>query len=145
MPTTACATVMDTTSRHLRRIVAKCTCVLFSCIEPDPNRRPDIVGVASLVAERLVMHLEDERKSKRHLQRRLERECKRTQRYHEEKHRNTQRFHKSRQMSHDRSVMFTYKHSLVSDLLKPFHSYFGFSQVQRAGELCVEWRCKIRA
>ena len=75
---------------------------LFSCITPDVSRRPDIVGVASCIADRVIQHLETERACARQLERKLEKERQRTQRYYDESHRNMQRYHKIRQLSRER-------------------------------------------
>ena len=49
------------------------------CIEADPTLRPDIVGVAAHLAHRILTHLDEVRRDQIHLEKKLEREQRRTQ------------------------------------------------------------------
>lgn len=50
-----------------------------TCIEADPSVRPDIVGVAAHIAERMLVHLDEMHRDQIHLEKKLEREQRRTQ------------------------------------------------------------------
>lgn len=52
------------------------------CLTVEPSERPDIVGVASFIVEEMMLHLESVRHKQFSLERKLEKERKRTQRHH---------------------------------------------------------------
>jgi len=65
----------DSYSTKVSQTIAKCLTV-------NPRERPDIVGVAGFIAEEIMLHLESLRHRQFTLERKLEKERKRTQRNH---------------------------------------------------------------
>ncbi|ELU13079.1 hypothetical protein CAPTEDRAFT_223592 [Capitella teleta] len=72
------------------------------CIEADPSKRPDIVGVAAHIADRMLIHLDTEHRSRIQLSSRLEREKRRTQKHYYEANRNMQNYHRLFLVSQER-------------------------------------------
>ena len=60
----------------------------------NPRERPDIVGVAGFIAEEIMLHLESVRHRQFTLERKLEKERKRTQRNHSKAHNYMQSYQK---------------------------------------------------
>lgn len=58
------------------------------CLTPDAERRPDIVEVSSMISDAMMKYLDGLSVSQLVLERKLERERKRTQRYFMEANRN---------------------------------------------------------
>jgi len=54
---------------------------VFSCLTPKEAQRPDIVGVAAHIADVLLTHLDCVQQESVQLEKKLERACKRTQKY----------------------------------------------------------------
>ncbi|XP_041478409.1 serine/threonine-protein kinase Nek10-like isoform X2 [Lytechinus variegatus] len=64
------------------------------CLTADPEQRPDIVGVAGLIADMIMRHMDGLRTTQISLEKKLERERKRTQRHYHEATRNMQNYHR---------------------------------------------------
>ncbi|XP_071485306.1 serine/threonine-protein kinase Nek10-like [Diadema antillarum] len=64
------------------------------CLNPKPEGRPDIVGVAAHIADKMMLQMDSLRASQISLEKRLERERKRTQKHYHEATRNMQNYHR---------------------------------------------------
>eukprot|EP00795_Rhopilema_esculentum_P013959 gene13959-4919_t len=65
-----------------------------SCLTADPERRPDITGVAGIISDVLIGLVDKLKLHTTTLEKKLEKERKRTQRHYFEAHRNMQNFHR---------------------------------------------------
>lgn len=64
------------------------------CLTPNPDGRPDIVQVASIISEVMLVYVDKLRSNEISLEKKLERERKRTQRHYIEATRNMQNYHR---------------------------------------------------
>lgn len=64
------------------------------CLTPNPDGRPDIVEVASIISEVMLVYVDKLRSNEISLEKKLERERKRTQRHYIEATRNMQNYHR---------------------------------------------------
>lgn len=64
------------------------------CLTPNPDDRPDIVQVASIISEIMLVYVDKLRSNEISLEKKLERERKRTQRHYIEATRNMQNYHR---------------------------------------------------
>ncbi|KAK3752403.1 hypothetical protein QZH41_008607 [Actinostola sp. cb2023] len=64
------------------------------CLTADPNNRPDIVEVAATISDIMLLYMDKVRANEISLEKKLERERKRTQRHYIESTRNMQNYHR---------------------------------------------------
>lgn len=64
------------------------------CLTPNPDERPDIIQVASIISEIMLVYVDKLRSNEISLEKKLERERKRTQRHYIEANRNMQNYHR---------------------------------------------------
>ncbi|XP_013394650.1 serine/threonine-protein kinase Nek10 isoform X4 [Lingula anatina] len=64
------------------------------CLTADPSQRPDIVQVAGVIAEEILQHLDLIKANQISLEKKLERERKRTQKHFVEANKNMQNYHR---------------------------------------------------
>ncbi|XP_066301815.1 serine/threonine-protein kinase Nek10-like [Branchiostoma lanceolatum] len=70
------------------------TGVIGSCLTSEPDDRPDIVQVAALISDKLLVYMDQLRIHQVNMEKKLERERKRTQRHFVEANRNMQNYHR---------------------------------------------------
>ncbi|XP_078571956.1 serine/threonine-protein kinase Nek10-like isoform X1 [Branchiostoma floridae x Branchiostoma japonicum] len=70
------------------------TGVIGSCLTSEPEDRPDIVQVAALISDKLLVYMDQLRIHQVNMEKKLERERKRTQRHFVEANRNMQNYHR---------------------------------------------------
>ncbi|XP_019613435.1 PREDICTED: serine/threonine-protein kinase Nek10-like [Branchiostoma belcheri] len=70
------------------------TGVIGSCLTSEPEERPDIVQVAALISDKLLVFMDQLRVNQVNMEKKLERERKRTQRHFVEANRNMQNYHR---------------------------------------------------